>query len=201
MQISSGELASEVGITRRMVNIFAQRAGLKRTRGKLDREQFLEARKKYVDPIQQSNGRKGGRPAKASAKPKPATPVSPQPESRLEHPATRPRKTDDGSIDEGQRLRVWLRAKRERIELERMEGKLVNRAEVEAAAFERARAERDALLNLPARIAPIFAADFGIDSRKLFLALEQHIRQFLEERSGTGELLNAAVSGNGKHGS
>jgi len=179
MRLPTRELAAEVGISHRAANIFVARVGLKRDQdGKIDRKAFLAARAQYVNPAQQQRGVKGGRPMKAPARK--AGRASPQ---RGE--------SHSDSLGEAQRQREWLKAKREGLQLEKLEAKLIDVAEVEAAAFERARAERDALLNLPARVAPILAAEFEIDNRKLFLALEKQIRLFLSERAEAGPLLNS----------
>jgi hypothetical protein len=49
--------------------------------------------------------------------------------------------------------------------------------------MELARHERDALLNWPARIAPILAGAVGCDQIELAVCLEKHVRQYLSERA------------------
>jgi hypothetical protein len=51
MHVTSKEMATECGIGPRMVNLIAARARLKRIRGKLDREAFLAARARYINPV------------------------------------------------------------------------------------------------------------------------------------------------------
>lgn len=52
-----------------------------------------------------------------------------------------------------------MRGEVERLKLEELRGKLASRADVETAAFERARAVRDAMLSIPDRISPLLAAE------------------------------------------
>jgi hypothetical protein len=49
----------------------------------------------------------------------------------------------------------------------------------------RATAEREALLNWPARIAAGLAVKFGAPQRDVFMALDAAVRTYLEERSRT----------------
>jgi len=104
---------------------------------------------------------------------------------RVARPASKPvvRMPGDDSLAEARRRREWIRLAREQLLLEKVRGEVVDVSDVEAAAFERGRAERDALLNFPSRVAPIIAAEFEIDSRKLFLSLKKQVRLFLSERS------------------
>lgn len=87
------------------------------------------------------------------------------------------------SYYEARRKREWLRYEKESLELARLTGQLVDAAEVEAAAFNTWRTERDALQNLPAQIAPIIAAELKIDEHQLYQTLEKHFRGFLKERN------------------
>ncbi len=57
------------------------------------------------------------------------------------------------------------------------------RKEVERAATNRAREEREAWLTWPARTAPILAGEFEVDQAKLSRDLEREIRAHMEERS------------------
>jgi len=68
-----------------------------------------------------------------------------------------------------------------RLEYEEKAGKLVRADEVETAAFNRARAVRDAMLNIPDRIAAVLAAER--DPGRIRNILTQEIKQALEELS------------------
>lgn len=74
------------------------------------------------------------------------------------------------------------RAKMAKLNYERMEGTLILADEVKKAAFEKARLVRDSLLNIPARVSPIVAAEH--DSKKVNEILTNEIRQCLEALSG-----------------
>jgi hypothetical protein len=62
-------------------------------------------------------------------------------------------------------------------------GRLVDRAKVEALVFSLARAERDAFLALPARVAATIAAELGCPAGALERALMRAIKQHLEARA------------------
>jgi hypothetical protein len=63
-------------------------------------------------------------------------------------------------------------------------GKLVHAEMVRRRVFELSRNDRDALMNWPAQIAPLIAAEFCIDQIRLAVCLEKHVRQFLSDRAG-----------------
>jgi hypothetical protein len=72
---------------------------------------------------------------------------------------------------------------RYRLENEVRSGKLVDRAEVESATEARFRADAEALLSWPARVAATMAAEFGTEERATHTILEKYVRQFMSERS------------------
>lgn len=75
------------------------------------------------------------------------------------------------------------RAKTEKaeLELEKMKGDLVNKNEVEKIAFEKARIVREAIENIPQRIAPILAAEADIHQCRE--TLKKELKNALEELS------------------
>jgi hypothetical protein len=80
------------------------------------------------------------------------------------------------------------RAKREKIELELIEGKLVSVEEVGTQAFEAARAIRDQLLALPARLAPVvFAAKDVADCHRLLEEAMQEVCAGISPEEITGK--------------
>jgi hypothetical protein len=62
-------------------------------------------------------------------------------------------------------------------------GRFVDAELVRRRVFELSRSNRDALMNWPARVAPLIAAEFGIDQVRLAVCLEAHVRQHLSERA------------------
>lgn len=74
------------------------------------------------------------------------------------------------------------RAKMAKLNYERMDGTLVLAAEVQKAAFSKARQVRDSLLNIPNRVSPIIAAEH--DAKKVNEILTNEIRQCLETLAG-----------------
>lgn len=77
--------------------------------------------------------------------------------------------------------REEIRAKRERLEYEKAIGKILDAEDVCLAAFNRGRALRDAIFNLPDRLSPLLAAES--DSRKVNQILWKELRAALEEQS------------------
>ena len=75
------------------------------------------------------------------------------------------------------------RAEDAEIKLAQARGELINRKDVERAAFTSARSEREALLLWPDRVAAVLAADLDVEQVRLATVLDREIRTFLEERS------------------
>jgi phage terminase Nu1 subunit (DNA packaging protein) len=71
------------------------------------------------------------------------------------------------------------RGKLAELDRRRREGELVERSEVEDAAFTSARRVREALMNIPARVASLYAAE--TDPQKIHQNLEDEIRTVLIE--------------------
>ena len=76
-------------------------------------------------------------------------------------------------------------AKREKIAYEKEVGTLIDAAEVELAAFNRARAFRDAMMNVPHKISQKVAAER--DEFKVLRVLTEAIRKALEVEAGQAE--------------
>lgn len=70
------------------------------------------------------------------------------------------------------------RAKMAKLNFEKMDGMLILAEEVRKSAFEKARQVRDSLLNIPARVSPILAAEH--DAKKVNEILTHELRQVLE---------------------
>jgi phage terminase Nu1 subunit (DNA packaging protein) len=69
------------------------------------------------------------------------------------------------------------RGKLAELDRKQREGELVERSDVEEAAFSHARRVRDALMNIPARVASLYAAE--TDPQKIHQNLEDEIRNIL----------------------
>lgn len=72
---------------------------------------------------------------------------------------------------------IW-RAKTAKLNYEKLSGLLIYASDVRQIAFETARLLRDQLLNIPARVSPIIAAER--DTKKVNEILTKEIRQCLE---------------------
>lgn len=74
-----------------------------------------------------------------------------------------------------------LKAQHHKLKLARLKGELIDRAAALAHVFALARAERDAWLNWPTRIAAVIAAELGVDAHTMHVVLEREVRAHLEE--------------------
>lgn len=84
----------------------------------------------------------------------------------------------DPAIAKSQAKKEEFRAKLVELEYEERVGTLVRKSEVEKEAFRVGRLVRDAVLNVPSRLAGILAAES--DQRKVHDLLEKELRQALE---------------------
>lgn len=87
-------------------------------------------------------------------------------------------KTVGGDFEAARAEKELWRAKTCKLNFERLEGSLVDAESVRQAAFSKARLVRDSLLNIPARVSPILAAE--TNAKKINEILTQEIRQALE---------------------
>ena len=74
-----------------------------------------------------------------------------------------------------------LKAQERKLRLGRLKGELVDRARTTALVFRLARAERDAWLQWPARVAATLAAELGVEAHAMQTVLERALREQLEE--------------------
>ena len=74
-----------------------------------------------------------------------------------------------------------LKVEAQRLALDESKGKLLDVAAANAAIDEIAGAMRDALLNWPARVAGVIAAELGVEPHLLQTILQQHIAELLME--------------------
>ena len=74
-----------------------------------------------------------------------------------------------------------LKVEAQRLALDESKGKLLDVATANAAIDEIAGAMRDALLNWPARVAGVIAAELGVDPHLLQTILQQHVAELLTE--------------------
>ena len=160
--ISAPQLAAEWGCTTRNVNASLRRWGVRRYGRNVSRAEVAAKRLLLSSPTQTENS------AKAWKRPAPAAEQS---------------AIGGKSKADAERIRAWIKAERDRLDLEERKGTLVNASEVQHATFERARMERDALLNWPAQIVPDLAAKLGVAERTLHSELDDLVRKFLEQRS------------------
>jgi hypothetical protein len=82
---------------------------------------------------------------------------------------------------EAERQKEINLARLRRLEFEEKAGKLVEMAKAEKVLFEAAKAARDMWMNWPARIAPMVAADLGVDADKAAEVLTAYVHEQLSQ--------------------
>lgn len=90
---------------------------------------------------------------------------------------------------EAQRLLALQRERKLRLENDAREGLLINADLVAREAFTAARVIREAMLNLPTRLAPELAARFETSSTEIFVLIDRAIREALQSTAGVIETL------------
>ena len=85
---------------------------------------------------------------------------------------------DSSKLTESRAMREHFKALLCELEYKERSGELIYSKDVKEAAFESGRLVRDQLLNIPARVSPIIAAER--DAKKVNEILTQEIRQCLE---------------------
>ena len=167
MGLSARALAEELKVSHTAVNKAYARGRISReVDGTFDLEKATKQWNENVDARQQERG--------LQAKPD------------KERPAVQKVPPDDPNKPTLLTLQVELdqiKIQRERLKLAEYENTLVKAEDVRAAQEARAQAEREALLNFPARVAPNLAAELNVDERTLHAALDKRIREFLRDRS------------------
>lgn len=93
------------------------------------------------------------------------------------------RESSYGALTKAKQEKADIDAKRARIELEQLEGRLVDRDEADRTIFARARAERDAWQNWPLRIVAEMAAELRIEESALLPVLRRMVREHLTQLS------------------
>lgn len=172
--ISIAAAAKTIGLNKSTLSRQVKTGAIRSHGGKVRLSEVLEDRASNIDLAQSRRRPSGATDATAGATPADATTDDPAPI------------LVDGalvSFAEAQRIKENYLAKLRGLEFDLKSKRLVDAEAVHRAVFELARAERDALVNWPARVAPLIAAELGVEQVTLAVALEKHVRQYLAERS------------------
>ncbi len=124
----------------------------------------------------------------AQGMPRSATGLIPVAEARAwleEHVRHRARPEEADSRAAARADRERYETELARIKVEERAGRVVPKDEVRAAAFERARFERDAHLGFAARLAATLAAELGVDQARTFALLDREMREHLARLADT----------------
>jgi hypothetical protein len=94
------------------------------------------------------------------------------------HPTTPP-------FGESQARKEYWRAQLTQVEFEVRSGRLVDAEAVHKRIFRLAQEYKVSLEAWPAQVAPVIAAELGIDATRLAVLLDKHIRAFLTEHAAS----------------
>lgn len=86
-------------------------------------------------------------------------------------------------LGEAKALKETYLARLRKLEFEMKSGRLVDADAARKMVFELSRQDRDSWTNWPSRVAPLMAAELGVDLVKLAVILEQYVREHLTERA------------------
>ena len=130
----------------------------------------------------------GAEPASEGAGGEPPAGVSQEAQAAVEDtlagdPTTGQAAKNAGPAAQAKVATAIIRAQTEKINLERLRGKLIDKTAALRQAFSYSRKIRDAWLNWPASVGPILAAELGADPHTTTVALERLVREHLNELS------------------
>ena len=150
--VSTAQLAREWGCTRRNINASLKRWGVKRHAGeRVSRAEAEAKRAQLSSPTQAENS------AKAWKRP------APSPEQPMAGGKTKA---------DAERIRAWIKAENDRLDLEERKKPLLNADEVEQAWGDMIRAARNILLQLGAKLAPRLADGMSAAEREALINAE-----------------------------
>jgi hypothetical protein len=109
-------------------------------------------------------------------------------ESAVAHFASRPEtKADAGGANAAmpklRAAKLALEVEEQRLRVEEMKGRLVDKAKAIALVRRLAQEDRDAVLNWPSGAAPVLAAALGVDAHRLQTLLDESLRRHLDARA------------------
>ena len=89
--------------------------------------------------------------------------------------------TGGTSLLQARTVNEVVKAQTNKVRLARLKGELIDRPQAIAHVFKLARSERDAWLNWPARVSAQMAAKLELDAHTMHVALENAVREHLQE--------------------
>lgn len=101
-----------------------------------------------------------------------------------EIPAFSTAPAEQGSASNAARAKLAIsviKAQKDKIDLERIKGNLIDKSAALRQAFLFSRKMRDGWMNWPARVAPIIAAELGVGEAAVYEVLDRHVRENLND--------------------
>lgn len=134
-----------------------------------------------TDASQQRETPKVSRPTQPAPKPIQAASTAPNRPEPPQEPLGIPGSGGGTSLLQAKTVNEVVKAQTNKVRLAKLKGELVERNQAIAHVFKLARSERDAWLNWPTRIVAQMAGRLGVDPHSLHLALEEAVREHLQE--------------------
>lgn len=177
--MSERQYAAHIGLSRGAIQK-AKKAGrlVLFADGSIDAARSDERRRTMTDPSQQ-------RPYLDQSDEKPVGAAAPpNTGSTLSEPGPHTvRSAGSMTFVQARTANEALKAQERRLRVQRMKGELIDRAHAKSLFFRLAREERDAWVNWPARVAALIAVELGLEPAVLQTALENYVRNHLDELS------------------
>lgn len=163
--VSARKLGPILGVTHTRINQWVAEGKL--TRNEHGLFHIEEARREIA-----SHQRAPGVPRAAA----PVTGAPASPEAPTPPPSAGP------TIARLQQAELALKIEERKVKLDATKGRLIDREKAKTLVRRLAQEERDAILAWPARVAPIMAAELGVEAHALHQLLDDHLRAHLSER-------------------
>jgi hypothetical protein len=182
--ISIAEAARKVGVNKSTLSRQVKSGAIRSYAGLVRLSEVLEDRAKNIDASIWANRSKGRAPNALHA-------TVPEPDAL--HATSHDDDDDDDAevviegkampLGKAKALKETYLARLRRLEFEVKSGRLVDADAAKKAVFDLSRQDRDSWANWPSRVAPLIAAELGVDLVKLAVVLEKHVREQLAERA------------------
>lgn len=186
--ISIAEAARKTGVNKSTLSRQIKSGAIRSHAGSVRLSEVLEDRVNNIDSSMAHRRKPGATASVASS-------VASKVDATLE-PVDATLDDDDGDDDtevivdgeamplgKAKALKETFLARLRRLEFQVKSGKLVDADAARKAVFDLSRQDRDAWANWPSRVAPLIAAELGVDLVKLAVILEKHVREQLAERA------------------
>jgi hypothetical protein len=181
--ISISEAARKVGINKSTLSRQVKSGAIRSHDGLVRLSEVLEDRAKNIDASIWANRDKRRAPDALHATATPLVSLHATPEDDGDDEAEVIVDGEAMPLGKAKALKETYLARLRRLEFEVKSSRLVDADAAKKAVFDLSRQDRDSWANWPSRVAPLIAAELGVDLVKLAVVLEKHVREQLAERA------------------